>query len=173
MKNTRTILIACILLCSGFGAVITQGTTNISVETERASMSFSSPMITIESDGAAISLSQATSQLNTPGGYQLPAVTKVFTLPFRTKVTQVDVIFSDITTQTLSMSPRIAAEPLSDEGTSVLASEPVIQPDGMYPEAQYTYTLATGRQDDNLVLFVVVHLYPVQYNNENHLLSSA
>jgi hypothetical protein len=173
MKNTRTIIIACILLCSGFGAVITQGTTNESFETLQASMSFSSPIITLESDGAVISLSQATSQLNTPGGYQLPVVTKVFTLPFRTKVTQVDVIFSDITTQTLSMSPRIAAEPISDEEISVLAAESVIQPDGMYPATQYTYTLATGRQDDSLVLFVIVHLYPVQYNNDNSQLISA
>ncbi|MEM0466189.1 MAG: C25 family cysteine peptidase [Candidatus Thermoplasmatota archaeon] len=173
MKNTKTLMIVSMLLWSGFGASIIQATNNQTYETMQVVVSFSQPIVTNGNDGLLVSLAEATSVLNTPGGYMLPQVTKVFNFPFCTQIIGIDVVFSDITTQILTQEPARATQPVSDLGFSAHIEEIDLSTYTLYPENQYSYSLATGRQGDSIVLFVVVRLNPVQFNQKDMLLTTA
>ncbi len=173
MKNIKTVLIVCMLFWSSIYAGSIQGTTNESYETQQISMAFSQPHVTFEEDGAVVSLAEATSLVNIPGGYLLPKVTQVFTLPFMSTVLHVDVVFSDISTQILPMQPSLAIQPISDIGTYAETAAVALEQYCEYPATQYSFNLASGRKGDTLVLYVVVQLYPVRFNQKTMVLSSA
>jgi len=102
----------------------------------------------------------------------LPVVTKVYTFPFGTDVTNVDVTFSGITKQILSKKiepapqpvPLLASEILPAQNTEVPIDEQVYTSSERYPQERYTYRTGAGLKDREHVIYLAVRCYPVQYS---------
>jgi len=172
MKKSLAGIIVVVLIISGCGAVASSFTDQKIAE-KRDSLSFSSVQLLEENDYTNVGLSEATSYLTTPGGYALPVVTRVYTYPFLTKITNVVVSYSDIQEKTIPKQPKLAPQPIADntEGSNLVALQSTSLK--IYPEDSYSYHIAAGRDGDNLVTFLAVHLYPVQYLRSDNILRCA
>ncbi|UCF13541.1 MAG: peptidase C25 [Thermoplasmatales archaeon] len=170
MKKTFPLLVVGILVLSGLGAValpeIEQGTLE-----KIESISFSDPKLKELDDYVEVKLNEATSYLMEPGNYILPTVTRVFVFPFRTKIKNVDVDFSDIKEKILSKNICLATEPIPDIYNKKMPSKiieenkDIISHSGLYPEKQYNYNIGAGRDDDKIVNYLSVKLCPIQYRS--------
>jgi hypothetical protein len=162
MKKSLAIILVAILITSGCGAVASSFTDKGTLE-KTETLSFSSVQLLEENSYTSVDLSEATSHLTTPGGYMLPVVTRVYTFPFQTKITDVIVSFSDTQEKTVTKPVQLASQPIADDSL-----EPALEPLQtnslkIYPEQSFSTHSAAGRDGDNLVTFFAVHLYPVQY----------
>jgi len=172
MKKSLAIVIVAVLIISGCGAVASSFTDQKIVE-KRNSLSFSCVQLLEENDYTNVGLSEATSYLTTPGGYALPVVTRVYTFPFLTKITDVVVSYSDIQEKTISKPLKLAPQPIADntDGSNLVSLQsPSLK---IYPEDSYSYHIAAGRDGDSIVTFLAIHLYPVQYLRSDNILRCA
>jgi len=173
MKKTIIIGIVAILISSSLGAVALPETENNESQLVE-SISFSNPQIIDNEDYLTIHLNEATSYLMKPGQYQLPAVTRVFKFPFKTKINDVTVSFSEKHQITVSKKICLASEPIPDVYDNIKYSKVVenseIYPLGLYPEKQYSYNVAAGRDGDKLVNFVSVKITPIQFDSSDNKL---
>jgi hypothetical protein len=162
MKKSLAIVILVVLIVSGCG-VVTSSFIDPRVVEKTDTLSFSSVQLLEENDYTNIGLSEATSYLTTPGGYALPVMTRVYTFPFLTKITDVVVSYSEIKEKTISKPLKFAPQPIADntEGSNLVSHQSTSFK--IYPEDSYSYHIAAGRDGDNLVTYLAVHLYPVQY----------
>jgi hypothetical protein len=162
MKKSLAIVIVVVLIVSGCGAVASSFIDPRVVE-KTDTLSFSSVQLLEENDYTNIGLSEATSYLTTSGGYALPVMTRVYTFPFLTKITDVVVSYSEIQEKTISKPLKFAPQPIADntEGSNLVSHQSTSFK--IYPEDSYSYHIAAGRDGDNLVTYLAVHLYPVQY----------
>ncbi|MFH1013556.1 MAG: C25 family cysteine peptidase, partial [Thermoplasmatota archaeon] len=172
MKKSLAGIIVAVLIISGCGAVASSFTDQKIVE-KKDSLSFSSVQLHEENEYTNVDLLEATSYLTTPGGYALPVVTRVYTFPFLTKITNVAVSFSEMYEKTISKPLKLAPQPISDnteESNLVSLQSTSLK---ICPEDSYSYHIATGRDGDNLATFLAVHLYPVQYLRSDNILRCA
>jgi len=172
MKKSLAGIIVAVLIISGCGAVASSFTDQKIVE-KRDSLSFSSVQLVEEYDYINVGLSEATSYLSTPGGYALPVVTRVYTFPFLTKITDVVVSYSEIQEKTISKSLKLAPQPIADDIEQASLASLQTTSLNICPEDSYSYHIAAGRDGDNLVTFLAVHLYPVQYLRSDNILRCA
>lgn len=174
MKKTIIIGIVAVLISSSLGAVAFPESENkefLLVE----SISFSNPQIIDKGDYFTVGLNEATSYLMKAGQYELPAVTRVFKFPFKTKINDVIVSFSEKQEMALSKKIRLAPEPIPDiygdtTYTRVIEKNNKINLLGLQPEKQYSYNVAAGRDDDELVNFVSVKIVPIQFDSSENKL---
>ena len=82
-----------ILVLSGFGPIAMTDDTTYYVKNIEESIPISEPIIRETNQYVTVSLEKATSSLSKAGEPILPIVAKVFTLPFGSKVKQVEVSF--------------------------------------------------------------------------------
>ncbi len=149
------------VILSGFGAFATSLNTIDSAQ-KTETFAFSSVTLLEDSEETTVGLSEATSYLST-SGYDIPVVTKVYTFPFRTKISNVMVRFSESEERILQKPLKRSSEPIADltaeaDDKLMQTSEPSV-----YPEQSFGYHMAAGRQNGEIVTFVAVQLYPVQY----------
>lgn len=171
MKNYLSLSIVVLLLLSGSGALAgMQNSGNFQVKTEHCS--FSALLQHEDPSDIQIQLPEATSLITTADGFQLPAVTRVYTFPFTTKIMEVTVSFSDIQETHLSKPIQRAVAPLPDEaGITVSPVSSTTKVDGTSPS--YKDNLAAGLDGDSEVTYLSVHLYPVSYVPSEQMLRFA
>ncbi len=162
MKKSLVGIIVAVVIISGYGALATSLINQDSAE-KTDTIVFSSVQLSEDQDSITVDLSEATSYLSTQGSYVVPVVTRVYTFPFMTKIKDVVVSFSETLEIPVSKPLKVAPKAIADN-----AEEPMdesLQPASLniYPEQTYRYHLAAGRQNENIVMFLAVHLYPVQY----------
>lgn len=162
MKKSLVGIIVAIVVISGCGAVATSFEDQRNAE-KIETVVFSSVQLSESQDCTTIDLSEATSYLTTSEGYAVPVVTQVFTFPFLTKITDVVVSFSGTEEMPLGKPLKVAPETIVDDAGEDLRDSFQSTSDKILPEQQYSYHLAAGRQHEEIVTFVAVHLYPVQY----------
>jgi len=162
MKKSLVIVIVAVLITSGCGAVASSFTDPKIVE-KTDKLSFSSVQILEENGYTSVDFSEATSYVTTPGGYMLPEVTRVYTFPFKTKITDVVVCFTDTQEKTISKPVRLAPQPIADNTLEPIQATIQMNSWKICPERSFSYHIAAGRDGDNLVTYLAVHLYPVQY----------
>ena len=178
MKKLFIVAVVGLFLFSGLGAgaLPYEDDSTITINT---AVTFSEPQVREEDDYYLISLEEATSYTVGVGEYLLPTVTKVFTLPFTTKIEHVDVIFSDMSEQQLSMDITHAPQTLVDIYSPTINDlfTPTILTDTSNDEEvsldRYSFSIGAGRQGDELVNILSVQLYPVQYDSYDGTLSTA
>ena len=167
MKKIIPILIVGVLVISGFGAVaVTQG------EKEEAlfeTIPFSKPKFHEKEDYISIGLTESTSDSWESGKPMLPVVTKVYTFPFGSYVDSVEVTFSDIFEEEVLKPIEPAPEPImkSTEVISVTNEKSkMVSYSGIdiYPESRYSYRTGAGLKGEERVIYLIISLYPVQYN---------
>lgn len=172
MKKGLVGIIITMILISGCGAIASSFSGEDSAA-KTDTIVFSSLELSDTKDYTMVGLSEATSYSTSDGQYVLPVVTRVYTFPFLTKITDINVIFSERHERTLSKPLKLAPPPVADNAAqrSIIPAEPASLP--VYPEQPYTYHIAAGRDGDNLATFVAVHLYPVEYVPSENLLREA
>ena len=141
MKKSLAIVIVVVLIISGCGAV-TSSFTDPRIVEKTDTLSFSSVQLLEENDYTNVGLSEATSYLTTPGGYALPVVTRVYTFPFLTKITDVVVSYSEIQEKTISKSLKLSPQPIADdtEQSSLVSLQTTSL--SIYPEQSYDYHIS-------------------------------
>jgi hypothetical protein len=171
MKKYLPLSIAFIVLLSGFG-VVTAVQNSRTLEERTDTCSFSAVHFLETTTDVQIQLPEETSSITSSGGYQLPAVTRVYTFPFKTTIQDVTVSFSGFSEQTLSKPLRVTPQPVADPTGASSIPQTRLLPESN-PDPSFSYHAATGRNDDEVVTFLAVHLYPVQYHPVTHSVLSA
>jgi hypothetical protein len=162
MNRNLTIVIVIGLIISGSGAVASSFTDQKIAE-KTDTLSISSVHFSEKNDYTSINLSEATSYLTTPGGYMLPVVTRVYTFPFKTTISDVTVSYTETQEKIISKPIQIAPQPIMDNTLEPITETVQINPGNIYPEQPFSYHIAAGRDGDNLVTYLAVHLYPIRY----------
>ncbi len=174
MKKTLPLLVVGILVLGGLGAVAgTEGEKEIF---ESKIIYFSQPVIHEKEDYTTIGLAEATSNSWEKDKPTLPVVTKVYTFPFGTRVDNVDVSFSDIIEQ--EISKPIMPSPELQILSTVYVSNNIVEPETLvtysdidvYPELRWGYRTGAGLKGEEHVIYLTVHLYPVQYNPKENII---
>ena len=160
------LLVVGIFVLSGLGAVA--GTEGEKENFVSETISFSTPITNEKTDYVSIELTEATSSSMETGKPMLPVVTKVYTFPFGTSVDNVEVSFSDVIEQEISKPIEPAPEP---QIVSAYASNKVIETEvvaysdiDVCPEYRFSYKTGAGLKGEEHVIYLSVHLYPVQYH---------
>jgi hypothetical protein len=162
MNRNLAIIIIVSLLISTSGIVASSSTDQKFVE-KTDILSFSSVQLFEKNDYTCIELSEATSYLTTPGGYMLPVVTQVYTFPFKTKITDIVVSYTETQEQRISKPVQFAPQPIKDDTLEPIHATIQMKSWNIYPEPPFSYHIAAGRDGNNLVTYLAVHLYPIQY----------
>jgi hypothetical protein len=162
MKKSLAGIIVAVVMISGYGAVATSIVHQNNAE-KTDTIVFSSVQLSEDQEFTIVDLSDATSYLTTKGSYSVPVVTRVYTFPFLTKITDVIVSFSETQEIPLLKPLKLASEAIADTGEEPIDVSSQSTSLNICPEQQYTYHMAAGRQKDDVVTFVAIHLYPIQY----------
>ncbi len=168
MKKVIPILIIGVLLLSGIGAVaITEVDEKIS---KYNNFVLSEPIFEEIDDYINVNLKEATSTNMETGKPMLPVVTKMYTYPLGTIVNNVKVEFSGMKEYVLSKKIMPAPEPAplsytaSNQVSENVLDETVYLSNSLYPEERYTVRRAVGLDGEEIVLYLIVRCYPVQYS---------
>jgi len=174
MKKLLSLVIVGILILSGLGAVASDNEKNSCKTSE--SMHFSEPILEQNEKYITINLQEATSNIIETGKPILPKYSTTYTFPFGTHITNVEVSFSEKIEQEISKSILPAPEP--QIVSTLYKSNPVTTPEisesylniGIYPVSRYSYRAGSGLKDGEHVLYLTVHLYPVQYSPSSNMI---
>ena len=157
-----------ILVLSVLGTMaVTDGTTYY-VKNIEESIVISEPIIKETNQYLTVNLEKATSSLSKVGEPVLPVVRKVFTLPLGSKVSHVDVSFSEANEIALSKPVQPGPEP-TPKTDMCAPKEPVKNSEiyegvELYPSNSFSYSMGAGIKGDERVIFLTVHCYPVRYS---------
>ena len=167
MKSISYFIVG-ILILSGIGVVAITDDTTYDVKVEEESIVISEPIIKEAGQYVSVGLEEATSSLQNVGKPMLPVVTRVFTLPFRSKIKHVDVSFSEVNKLVLSKEVQPALEPLRLIAGMHVAKESVKDTEAygsaeLYPPRSYNCITGTGLEDGKQVFYLALQLYPVRY----------
>ena len=113
MKKNLVGIIVVVLVISGCGAAASSFNDQNIVE-KKDTLSFSSVQLFEGDEYTSVVLSEATSYLTTQGSYALPVVTRVYTFPFLTKITDVAVSFSGLQENVIEKPLQLAPQPIAD-----------------------------------------------------------
>jgi hypothetical protein len=158
MKRIIPILIIGFLALSTFGA----GTGEDFVEKSDIIV-VSRPLINEDERYVSIELSEATSYIRITGEPMLPKITKVFKLPFGSRVRKVEVDYSEFRKEKIQKEVKPAPKPLID-GEKIKEVE--LEYTGFYPRETFNYRTCTGLDGEERVVFLSVELYPIRYSPE-------
>jgi hypothetical protein len=174
MKKLLSLYIVAILVLSSLGAVaITNGKTN-DMKIKIESIAISKPVIKDEGQYITVSFEEATASLSDSGKPMLPILTKVFTFPFDTQISSVDVSFSD--TKELSLTKEIkptkAQIPLDmTMENGLIKNLTTYESTELYPTRSYSYTVGAGLDGEEHVIYLAVQCYPIRYSPANNIIS--
>jgi len=168
MKKLIPLIVVGIIVISGLGSIATTDNANHNVKTEKESISLSEPIIKESGKYVVVSLEEATSSLKLYGKPILPVVTKVFTLPFGSKIDHIDVHFSDANALILSEEVQPGSEPFPLIAGTQVAKEPVknmtiYNSEELYPSDSYNYFTGAGLEDEKHVIYLVIQCHPIRY----------
>jgi len=132
------------------------------------SITISEPIIKEKNQYLTVNVKEVTSSLLKTGKPVLPVLRKVFTLPFGSKIRQVDVSFSGANQMVLSKKVQPGPKPTPKTGFKTLR-EPVKEDEvykslELYPSSSFDYKIGAGIKGDKRVIFLVVQCYPVKYS---------
>lgn len=175
MKKTISFLIVLLLLTSIYGVYAGQ-----TIDTENnflqqtLQITLSPPQLITQHRSVFVTLNEATSYIRETGAPFLPKITKKFVLPFKSTVMNVTVTFAGEKQIPLSTYVSPAPRPLLPDGSKQkkepVSFSPVYHSSTLYPETPFEYTVTTGLEGKNHVMFLTVHCYPVRYLPVENLL---
>jgi hypothetical protein len=135
-----------------------------------------SPLQIIEDESFSIvAFETPTGMISEVGKPVLPEISNSFTLPFGSRITSIDVSFSN-------QKQTLLAKPIQPGKTSIPLNEMVYQTIHQpvtylyedlttYPQEQFEYFTSAGRKNNDPVMFLTVLCYPVQYDIQKQTLT--
>ncbi|MBU0498229.1 MAG: hypothetical protein KKG04_09815 [Candidatus Thermoplasmatota archaeon] len=175
MKKIIPFLIVSILLLSGIGAAVE--ITSQADQTSITTLHFSRPHITQQTTFSIVTLPEATTFSWETGKPMVPIVSQVFTFPFGTQITDVNIQFSDFETYPVECPIEPAPEPqmlsmMSTESTSII-SDTLYETIDVYPETRSSYHVGAGIVDHEHVIILSISLFPLEYRPQEHTITAA
>ena len=175
MKKIIPILIVGILVLSGLGAVALTDEKAYNEKVEEKSIVISKPIIKDIGQYITVNIDESTSSISEPGKPMLPIVTEVFTFPFGTKIRNVDVINSKVTKQVLLKEIYPTPEPKSLDVETKIFKEPsknlkLYESSELFPSASFSYKTASGLENNEHVLYLIISWYPVRYSPTENII---
>lgn len=137
---------------------------------------FSEPVISdYQHDYLSIGLKESNGYLQNPGYPVLPSLTKTYTFPFGTAITNVQVTFSEIKQYSLTKKIMPTATPVSDNSLNeqITEDQTIYGTHALYPSQQYTYSLHAGLDKRTHVIIMDLQCYPIQYIPADNILTAA
>ncbi|MGB7061462.1 MAG: C25 family cysteine peptidase, partial [Candidatus Zixiibacteriota bacterium] len=159
---------AVILVLAGLGAVAMTDNTGYRVTSFQETIVVSEPVIKHWNQYVTVTADEAAAALSKAGEPVLPVVEKVFTLPWGSKVRQVEVSFSQPREIKLSKQVQPGPEPVPKTGTQRVPervrNDEIYRSAELYPSDSFRYTVGAGIKGNERVIFLKVHCYPVRYS---------
>lgn len=175
MNKIVSILSVGFLILSGFSVISLANDQTFELKTEKKQLVFSEPIIKDEGEFLNIDLKEATTYLLDASKPLLPVITQVFTFPFKTKINNVEVFFSKPQNIVLSKHVKPASEPiiLNKELQSVdqlVKNIEIYESENIYPSTIFSYTVGTGLNNNENVIYLTIRCYPVRYSPGKNIL---
>lgn len=169
MKKIFIIVITTVLIFSGFMIVANADSDQNKNKTKEQSFVISEPYIKDSEGYFTINFEESTSYILDSGKPMLPVFSKVFILPFGSKLKNVEVIFSNENEILLSKEIKPAPEIISLSETlknieNPTKNEDIYSSSEIYPPNSFSYNTGSGLQDKEHVIFVSVRCYPIRYS---------
>jgi len=132
-------------------------------------ITISNPTIKTNNEYISINFEDSNSYILDSGRPMLPAFTKVFILPFGSRIVDVDVSYSNEKSMTLSKFVKPAPEPtplddLNKMSTDANLDYSIYNSCQIYPTESFTYSTGGGLNNNEHVTFLSVKCYPVCYS---------
>ncbi|KAA0002333.1 MAG: hypothetical protein FE048_04025 [Thermoplasmata archaeon] len=152
---------------------------NVSVKNEakkcigkemRERVQFSPPLLKDKGDFLVVKSNEATSFTKEPSQPMLPVYTKIFTFPIGTKIKEVRcTVFGE---EEMEVEKEIVTfpEPMPMSVFALNEKKSHYQTPSFFPNAWYGYKTGGGLCNNNHVTFLVIHIYPVRYAQDGHIL---
>lgn len=177
IKKILPAILVGLLISSGLGAVaLSDSYSNHEVFTQVDQISISEYAIQENGEYITVSFEEGSSLLYAPGQPMVPKITKVFTYPLGTTISNIDV---QINTQKITLEKQIQPAPQAlpldqNLASEILSQEPVFdneiyESESLFPSTSYTVRKGAGLQDNERVLFVKIDCY-AQYSPANNIL---
>lgn len=175
MKKTISIFVIIFLILSGLGAVVISKDEEYKIVEIKEFNSFISPVIHEHGDYLSIEMCETTSFLMNPGKPVLPRITKIYKLPFGSKIKNVNVEFFGEIKQEILKEIRPAPEPVIDStyttnSNNEIKSKDVYSSFNLYPDTLFNYRTCTGLDGIEHVVFLIVQYYPIRYSPARNIL---
>jgi len=175
MKKVLPLMIVGILVLSGLGAVAINDDESCDIKIENESVIISKPIITEIGQYVTVNIEESTTSLLNAGKPVLPVITKVFTLPFGSKINRVDVNFSDVKEQLLFREVQPGSRPVTSiEGMQVdsemIKDTTIYNSRELYPSSKFSYTIKAGLHGEEHVILLAVQCYPIRYSPAKNMI---
>lgn len=175
MKKIIAIILVGILSISGFGAVAISGDRSIEVE---GILQCSEPKILENEHYLSISLQEADTYLNNPGQPVLPVITKTYTFPIGTIISEVNCQPVDIQEKSIDKEITYASKPVPrlsgiELSLKTIKDESVYKSSSFYPDSWYDYNIGVGLDGKEHVTYLTIQFYPVRYSPKNNVINYA
>ena len=173
-RELLSLILIGILVLSGLGAVAVSEKKMKTCKTE--TVLFSQPILSEKEDYITLDVAESTSSSIGKDKPALPVVTKTYTFPFNTHITNVEISYSNFEKEILTKPITPAPEPqiLSSTYNSkdIIINEVTETYAGIdiYPEQRISYRFGSGLKDGQRMKFLTVNLYPVQYIPEDNMI---
>jgi hypothetical protein len=169
MRKVLLLMMVGILVFSGLGAVAINYEKSYDLKIMNESIIISKPSITEIGQYVTVNIEESTSFLLHAGKPVLPVITKVFTLPFGSKINRVDIIFSEVKEQLLLREVQPGSRPVTSIAGMQVCSEPmkdttIYDSPELYPSSSYSYTIKAGLYGEEHVVLLAVQCYPIRYS---------
>lgn len=169
MKKFLPIVVVCILVLSGIGAVAFPEEDNNYLEKE-VTLSFSKPTIQDNDQYISLDIDESNRHITEPGKPMLPMYVKTIDLPFG--VTDINVYCTIQNIQEMTISKSIIPTPESIPLASTkkfskekLIDETVYSSYELYPTDWYSYRVGCGLSiNGEHVTHVAIQIYPIRYS---------
>jgi len=175
LKKIISILAIGVLIISGLGAVSVENNKTFNLKTEEKQLIFSESITKDESEYLTVNLKEATTSFLDAGKPSLPIVSQVYTFPFKTKINNVEVIFSEPKEIVLSKEIKPASKPImlnteSQTTNQIEKDMEIYESSNLYPSTTFSYTVGAGLSNKEHVIFLTIKCYPVRYSPVKNIL---
>ena len=164
-----------ILVLSGVGVIAINNDLSYNDKIKIESIVLSKPTIEDKGEYISLNINEASSYLQETGKPMLPIITKVYTLPYGSKINKIDVFTSE--TKELKLQKKIIPCPKPIpmiEGIKInndlTLDEDTYDSTEIYPSNSYSYTTGSGRQGLERVIYLVIQSYPMRYSPKEDVL---
>lgn len=175
MRKIISILAITILILSGIGTVSIANDKTFELKTDKRQLIFSEPIINDEGEYLTVNLKEATTSLLDADNPSLPVVTQVFIYPFKTKINDIEVIFSEPKNLVLNKQIKPASKPIMLD-TELKTTNQIEKNKGtyesaeLYPSTTFSYIIGAGLNNNEHVIYLAMKCYPVRYSPESNIL---
>ena len=166
MKKMINLIIIGLFLISGLGT-ITISQKNIE-RIETTTIHFSEPSIKESNSYTTIDLLETTDNFIEYVKPEIPMITKVYTFPLGTTIKNVNVNYGAEISYKINKPIKLAPEPQITSTVYESTYEysevtPEYNDINIYPEESYNFRTGAGLKDEEHVIYLTVHLYPIKY----------